>query len=96
MEMTYEEIKARFDSEWGMYVCDEGFNPGSARVTDFDNRSPSKRPDDTIIEKAPVHIDSMGRLSVSVSDLAASKSFRTELGAMVELAKTHPPKTATS
>ncbi|MDD9996224.1 MAG: hypothetical protein OXQ89_00620 [Rhodospirillaceae bacterium] len=64
-------------------------------MPDSENRSSSRRPIDAIIEKAPVHIDSKGRLSVDVLDLAASKTFRTELGAMVELAKTHPPKTAT-
>ena len=65
-------------------------------MKDSDNRSPSKRPDDAIIEKVPVHIDSKGRLSVDVADLVASKTFRAELDAMVELAKTHPPKTAAS
>lgn len=72
-----------------------GFSPSGARVTDSHNRSSSKRSDNTIIEKAPVHIDSKGRLSVNVEDLAASRTFRTELGAMEELAKRHPPKTAT-
>ena len=71
------------------------FNPSGARVTDSHNRSSSTRSDDTTIEKAPVHIDGKGRLSVNVNDLAASKTFRTQLGAMVELAKRHPPKTAT-
>ena len=76
---------------WGI----QSLNPSGARVADTDNRSPSKRPDNEIIEKVPVHIDSKGRLSVDVLDLAASKAFRTELGALVELAETHPPKTAT-
>ena len=65
-------------------------------MTDSDDRSRTSRPDKAISEKARVHIDSKGRLSVDVAELAASKTFRTELGAMVELAKTHPPKTATS
>ena len=41
-----------------------------------------------------VHIDSKGRLSVKTDDLAASDAFRTQLGGMVKLAKTHPPKGA--
>lgn len=65
-------------------------------MTDSNNRSRKSRPDGATIERARVHIDSKGRLSVDVAELAASKTFRTELGAMVELAKTHPPKTATS
>lgn len=39
-----------------------------------------------------VHVDSKGRLSVKAADLAASKAFRDQLDAMVELAKTHPPQ----
>ena len=71
-------------------------NLGGARVADSDNRTLSRRPDDALIEKAPVHIDSKGRLSVDVLDLLSSRTFRTELAAMAELAKTHPPKTAKS
>ena len=44
----------------------------------------------------PVHIDSKGRLSVKTADLATSDAFRTQLGRMVELAKTHPPKVGPS
>ena len=43
-------------------------------------------------ELPPVHIDSKGRLSVKTADLVTSDAFRTQLGGMVELAKTHPPK----
>ena len=71
--------------------------PRCYEVTDSDDRSHTSRPnDDAIIERAQVRIDNKGRLSVDVVELAASKTFRTELGAMVELARTHPPKTATS
>ena len=43
------------------------------------------------MEKAPVHVDAKGRLSVDVRDLAASKAFHDNLQAMVELAEAHPP-----
>ena len=43
-----------------------------------------------------VHIDRKGRLSVNPGDLANSDAFRTQLGGMVKLAKTHPPKTPTT
>ena len=43
-----------------------------------------------------VHIDSKGRLSVKTADLVTSDAFRTQLGGMVRLAKTHPPKVAPS
>lgn len=39
-----------------------------------------------------VHIDKKGRLSVKTHELASSDAFRTQLGEMVQLAKTHPPK----
>ena len=65
-------------------------------VTDSDDKSRTDPPRDTNIERARVRIDSKGRLSVDVVELASNKSFRTELDAMVELAETHPPKTATS
>ena len=70
--------------------------PRCYEVTDSDDRSHTSRPDGALIERAKVRIDNKGRLSVDVVELAASKMFRTELSAMVELAKTHPPKTATS
>ena len=43
-----------------------------------------------------VHIDSKGRLSVKTADLATSDAFRSQLGGMVKLAKTHPPTVAPS
>ena len=70
--------------------------PRHYQVTDSNDRSRTNRPDAATIERARVRIDSKGRLSVDVFELAASKAFRKELGKMVELAKTHPPKTATS
>ena len=69
--------------------------PRCDEVTDSNDRSHTSRPHDAV-ERAKVRIDNKGRLSVDVVELAASKTFRTELDAMVELAKTHPPKTATS
>ena len=66
------------------------------KVTDSDDRYRTKRPDDATIERAQVRIDSKGRLSVDVVELAASRTFRAELGEMVELARTHPPKTGSS
>ena len=70
--------------------------PRCYEVTDSDDRFHTCPPDDALVERAKVRIDSKGRLSVDVRELAASKTFRAELGAMVEFAKTHPPKTATS
>lgn len=43
-----------------------------------------------------VRIDRKDRLSVKPADLATSRAFRTRLGGMVKLAKTHPPKPALS
>lgn len=65
-------------------------------MTDSDDQSRTSRSGGAAIERAQVRIDRKGRLSVDVAELAASKTFRTELSEMVELAKTHPPKTATS
>lgn len=47
-------------------------------------------PTNAVPEGPPVYIDSKGRLSVKTVELAASETFRTQLGGMVELAKTHP------
>ena len=63
-------------------------------MTEFDDQSGASRSDQPTMEKAPVHIDRKGRLSVDPGDLVASKAFRDQLDAMVELAKTHPPRTA--
>ena len=65
-------------------------------MTDSDNRSHTGRPEAPAIERAEVRIDSKGRLSVDAAELAASKAFRTEISAMIELAKAHPSKTARS
>lgn len=40
----------------------------------------------------PVYIDDKGRLSVKPDELAASEAFRAQVAGMVELAKTHPPR----
>ena len=48
------------------------------------------------IDRPPVHIDRKGRLSVKTADLATSDAFRAQLGGMVKLAKTHPPKAPTT
>ncbi len=56
---------------------------------------PERQPDaptKAVPEPPPVHIDRKGRLSVKTGDLANSDAFRTQLGGMVKLAKTHPPK----
>ena len=54
--------------------------------------SQSDAPTKTVPEPPPVHIDRKGRLSVKTADLATSDAFRAQLGGMVKLAKTHPPK----
>lgn len=59
-------------------------------VSEHQPNTPS--PPRTAPKPPPVQIDSKGRLSVKTHDLASSEAFRTRLGGMVELAKTHPPK----
>jgi hypothetical protein len=54
-------------------------------------RQAGRRSEPWTIEKAPVRVDAMGRLSVDVRDLMASKAFHDNLQAMVELAEAHPP-----
>lgn len=77
-------------------LCAASVRIGASLDLETDDRSHASRSDDATIERAKVRIDRKGRLSVDVVELAASKTFRTELSEMVELARTHPPKTSTS
>ena len=68
---------------------------GSPRMSKPESQPSAPRADapiKTVPEGPPVYIDRKGRLSVKTVDLAASETFRAQLGGMVELAKTHPPK----
>ena len=70
--------------------------PRAASVSQPESQPNAPRPDAPTKAVPDVHIDRKGRLSVKTADLATSDAFRNQLGDMVELAKTHPPKVAPS